>query len=306
MLTETEQLYLSGPEVHKQQCSLPIVDIPIAVIKKLEDAGSRYDELYMRTASGASLHGTLLGELHASLMEPIYREGRIELNMSNMHIREVDRELSVQTAAVINAGYNRRYYDGADYIHLAGPNELLNHPGATTYAATTVIGDSEVVLATIRSATNGAVEVFDLFEMQQSKKWPHEIANMPPAELKRMALHPVLDMLLGVDDPELKQLVELQRRIVVREIWRALGAKLAADNCLTYYIASPKVKTWVDTAGVGPIAEVDAKIDITSQNYQQLIKTFGAYWGSDPRLYLSPTIPAPISWKIGEQTYTIN
>lgn len=306
MLTETEQLYLSRPDLHKDKFALPIVDIPIAVIKKLEDPSSRYDELYMRTASGASLRGTLLGEVHASLMAPIYQEGVMKLDMNNMYIREVDPALSVQTAAVINAGYNRRYYDGADYIHLAGSNELLHHPGATTYVATTVVGESEVVLATMRSATNGAVEVFDLFEMQQHKKWPHEIANVPPAELKRMALHPVLDMLLGVDDPELKQLVELQRRIVIREIWRALGAQLEAANCLTYYIASPKVRTWVDSAGVGPIAEVEAIIDTTSQNYQQLIKTFGAYWGSDPRLYLSPTIPAPISWKIGEKTYTIN
>lgn len=228
--------------------------------------------------------------LKQRLMVP-FLGGSINEGSLSVSCAEIGSAQRDQVDAIVNWAYNTSYTDGSSFIDIVH-DELDPLPTTHTATVTGRVGQSEeVVLGVLRFASEGKLDIFELFEMEDGYVWPHEEDSSLPrkaGEIGKFSLHP------GIEDKNLAH--ELLGRLY--EFGIDLMRKDGVE--VPYFILAPHVKKFVVETGIIPVSKVDGVRPSRSPSSQSLRHIFSRYWQPDkdprrqPAVYVAPWSLRPL------------
>ena len=138
--------------------------------------------------------------------------------------------------------------------------------------------------------------MFDLFEMNEGKKWPHEQNGFKkPGEIGKFSFHPILsEKGFGYSTKERTIL----KGIVGCMLYESGIQKMKEAGVeIPYFIFAKHVLDFAETAGVRPCIKVEGVGPKQSEEAIRIRQKFSKYWNPNsveeyqPKLYIAP-------WKV--------
>jgi hypothetical protein len=166
------------------------------------------------------------------------------------------------------------------------------------FALCTILGDSPVVLLTMRMAMGNHMELLEFFSLPNAL-WPHEsmgVGQVRSAEVGRVAFHPVLDE--RASDPiELRQRLRAYRALAFRELWVFSLRTVRQQGCRCLYaIMAPHAAKYFAAVGVSMRRIAGATL-VDSEHVRRLQRTFPRYWRPEGPTALRP-VPYSLKWEL--------
>ncbi|MCI0710575.1 MAG: hypothetical protein L0154_10485 [Chloroflexi bacterium] len=230
-------------------------------------------------------------QLYSDLMEPIERLNceQFEADRIEFKLVELDSEYAAIATKIVSLGYGTRYLRRGAYLtQLVHFIDLDNQRMAV---ATYDTGEGELVLGTV-SGYMELPEVLNLFEPTGQAGWAHHFDEIP-AELKRFAMHPLLDG-RRLAEPYMSWL-NTYKRLITRGMVQVLLDEFKDHNArVAYYIISPKIERFVRSTGMS--GERMELVPADNEYAYTVRQVYPIYWKPDapreeqPYCYVLPDL----------------
>jgi hypothetical protein len=212
----------------------------------------------------------LLSDAHS---DTIYKIEEDELKVRKAYTHEMD-----QIMDITNFAYFSRYRTkGKPYENLVNVVEFTNKNDEVFVC---VYGD--LILSTVKASYNGSIEVHDIFNLQKGT-YAHKSEI---GEFKRLAAHPILDILSQSEDKELAEKAKKLKVLAIKKVWyRAFESmkKKRKSKCIAIFCQ--RVIEFFKRENIGVFERVDKSINKNSNLYQRLLLEYDVYWTDSPHAY---------------------
>jgi hypothetical protein len=189
---------------------------------------------------------------------------------------------------IVNYSYNDMYGIDGKIIDVA--RDRLNELDTTiSVVATQRFNGRPMVLGSLRF-TCGKLDLFNLFEMEDGKKWPHMLdeVSKKSGEIGKFSFHPILsEHDLGYSNEERTKFKIIITRGLYQEGMRQMrevGVKVP------YFIVSKHVLRFAESVGVSPCIKVEGAKLSKSQEARKMMEQFPKYWHSNEDVKYQPAV----------------
>jgi hypothetical protein len=159
-------------------------------------------------------------------------------------------------------------------------------PGTRVLTAVQAFGDRDLVVGTVRVTWVDELEVFDLFDVAEPERWPHESLGRSFGEFGKVAMHPVVDALARHAEPELREHGRRYRVAVWNVLRRGFERVLVEQGRFSvYHIASERVRRFFASAGY-----VATRLDVARPSGSDAARRLRREW----RQYFRPDDPVEL------------
>jgi len=200
---------------------------------------------------------------------------------------------------IVNYSYNSFYGNNGEVVDVArdsldGLNTTIN------LAATQEFNGQSIVLTTLRFVHGSNLDVFELFEMEGEKKWPHEqgISNKKPGEIGKFSFHPIFEKKNPKYFSEEKTNI---KKVITRNLYEnGMKQMKEAGVEIPYSIFTKHVLNFIESTGISPFLKVENAKQKQSESTDLVRKKFSKYWNPDkigeyqPELFIAPWVLRPV------------
>lgn len=201
----------------------------------------------------------------------------------NIELRKVKVRLAYQHEVtqirnITNFAYFSRYRtEGMAYQNLVNTKEFTSRNDEVF-----VCVYEGLILATVKASYNGSIEVDEIFNL------PNELYTRRSeiGEFKRLAAHPILDILSHSENREVAKKVKKIKVTVIQKVWyRAFESMKRNNKTICLAIFCNRVIEFFIREQVGVFKRVDRNINKESALYQKLVNEYDVYWTDSPHAY---------------------
>jgi len=197
--------------------------------------------------------------------------------------------LEHETAAdIVNYNYNGMFGIDGKVIDVAR-DSLSELDTTISTIATIQFNGKSIVLGSLRF-TCDKLDLFNLFEMENGKKWPHQQGEVSrkPGEIGKFSFHPILsEHDLGYSNEERAKFKIIITRGLYQEGMRQMRE---AGVKVPYFIVGKHVLRFAESVGVSPCIKVEGAKLSKSQEVRKMMEQFPKYWHSNEDVKYQPAV----------------
>lgn len=232
----------------------------------------------------------------------------LELSEIETGIAPIDSRARSVARTLMRCGYGLRYLSGTDPALEEFDDTRLERAGeASTVVAIAPQLSVPQVIGTLRFIVGERLSLFDFFAPEPTTCWPHGFGK--PAELTRLAFHPVFDRMVRAVGALQRDLTRFYKVLVLRKlIARCAEESLRRGARVIYLIAAPHVARFLSLGGLH-LEPLPGARPVESEFAAGVRNAFPRYWrpASDqqPLPYLLGADLDEITVRIGQQHIVI-
>lgn len=271
------------------------------------------EELRKNDSSETLIYGRAFKEetpivrLYNKLIQPFLENPSACLDLSDSQVKVVEPDSLDQalTRELINFEYSARYNGNSGLVSDIAKDKFDSLPTTHTLVVIKNVNNTPTVLGTFRTISGDELDVFELFEMEKGKFWPHEehpYKKKVAGEIGRFSIHPIFDLIADSShNREVKIQLTANKKQLLRSLWPA-GTNLLREEGVEvpYFILGSHAHIFVKSAGI-VFSRVDGAIPNNSPYLSEVRNRYKEYWKPNlplrrqPAVYIGSWEMAPIN-----------